>query len=179
MPPGSAAQRTALDPLGAITVTTGLGLFIFAVVRTENVGWGAPVTLACLAGAAALLTLFVIIEARHRAPLLPLAVFRLRNVNGGVLCGILLSSAMLSLFFFLTMYMQRVLVYSAFETGLAYVPMGLTVLLVAVGLASRLVSRFGPSRCWSWDSPWSLGRWCGSRRSMSAAATFPTCSGWP
>ncbi|MEV0053368.1 MFS transporter [Saccharopolyspora shandongensis] len=143
VPAGRAARGPALDPLGAITVTAGLGLLIFAIVQTERVGWDSVVTLTCMAGAAALLALFVVVEARHRAPMLRLAVFRLRNVSGGVVCGILLASAMLALFFFLTLYMQRVLGYSAFETGLAYLPMSLAVILVAGGLASRLISRFG------------------------------------
>lgn len=142
VPAGRGAQRPALDPFGAITVTTGLGLLIFAIVRTGQAGWGSAVTLTCLAGAAALFALFAVVEARHRAPLLPLGVFRRRNVSGGVVCGILLSSAMLTLFFFLTLYMQRVLGYSAFETGLAYLPMSVAVILSA-GLASQLVNRFG------------------------------------
>lgn len=139
---GRAEQRTALDPFGALTVTAGVGLLIFGMVRTEQMGWDSPAAVACLAGAAVLLGLFVAIEARHRAPLVPLGVFRFRNVVGGNACMLLSASAMLATFFFATLYMQRVLGYSPLETGLAYLPM-IATLLATSGLSSRLVARFG------------------------------------
>ncbi len=142
IPRARAQQRPALDPLGAISVTGGLGLLIYAIVHTEQAGWGSPVTLACLTGAAVLLAFFAVAESRHSAPLIPLGVFRRRNVSGGVICGILLSASMLALFFFLTLFMQRVLGYSAFENGLAYLPMSLAVVVTAA-MSAQLVGRFG------------------------------------
>lgn len=137
-----AAHRPALDQAGASTGTGGLGLFIFAIVRTAQAGWTSPVTLACLTGAAALLTVFVAVEAHHRSPPVPLGVFRRRNVTGGNVCGVLLASAMLAMFFFLALYMQRVLGYTAIENGLAFLPISVTV-LAAAGLSSHLIGRFG------------------------------------
>ncbi|MGW8970482.1 DHA2 family efflux MFS transporter permease subunit [Streptomyces platensis] len=142
IPNARAKQRPALDPLGAITVTAGLGLLIYAIVHTEQAGWASPTTLASLAGAVVLLAVFVTVETRHPAPLVPLGVFRRRNVRGGVICGILLASAMLALFFFLTLYMQRVLGYSPFQNGLAYLPMSLAVIVTAA-MSSQLVGKFG------------------------------------
>lgn len=139
---GRAEQRPPLDPLGALTVTAGVGLLIFGMVRTEQHGWGEPASLAGLAGAAALLGIFVAVEARHQAPLVPLGVFRLRNVSGGNACALLSASAMLATFFFVTLYMQRVLGYSPLTTGVAYLPM-IGALLVASALTSNLVTRFG------------------------------------
>jgi EmrB/QacA subfamily drug resistance transporter len=134
--------RPPLDPLGALIATAGIGLLIFAIVRTEQVGWGSTATLGCLAGAAALLAAFVAIEARHRAPLVPLGVFRLRNLSGGNAVSLTLGGVILTTFFFVTLYMQQVLGYSPIETGIAYLPLALTV-IVASGIASNLIARVG------------------------------------
>jgi EmrB/QacA subfamily drug resistance transporter len=137
-----APERPPLDPLGALTATAGIGLLIFAIVRTEQEGWGSTVTLGCLAGAAALLAAFLAVEARHRAPLVPLGVFRLRNLSGGNAVSLLLGAVMFATFFFVTLYMQQVLDYSPIETGVAYLPLALTV-VAAAGLASNLIARLG------------------------------------
>jgi EmrB/QacA subfamily drug resistance transporter len=137
-----APQRPPLDSLGALTATAGVGLLIFAIVRTEQEGWGSTATLGCLAGALALLAAFLAIEARHRAPLVPLGVFRLRNLSGGNAVSLLLGGVLISTFFFVTLYMQQVLGYSPIETGVAYLPLALTV-IAASGVASNLLARFG------------------------------------
>jgi EmrB/QacA subfamily drug resistance transporter len=137
-----AQERPPLDTLGAFTATAGVGLLIFAIVRTEQEGWGSTATLGCLAGAAALLGAFLAIEARHRAPLVPLDVFRLRNLSGGNAVSLLLGGALLVTFFFVTLYMQQVLGYSPIETGVAYLPLALSV-VVASGIASNLIARLG------------------------------------
>jgi EmrB/QacA subfamily drug resistance transporter len=137
-----AAERPPLDALGALTATAGIGLLIFAIVRTEQEGWGSAATLGCLAAAVALLAAFVAVEARHRAPLVPLGVFRLRNLSGGNALSLLLGSVMYATFFFVTLYMQQVLGYSPIETGVAYLPLALTV-IAGSGLASNLIVRIG------------------------------------
>jgi Na+/melibiose symporter-like transporter len=137
-----APERPPLDLLGALTSTAGIGLLIFAIVRTEQEGWGSVATLGCLGGALALLAAFLAIEARHRAPLVPLGVFRLRNLSGGNAVSLLLGGVMFTTFFFVTLYMQQVLGYSPIETGVAYLPLALTV-IVASGVASNLLARLG------------------------------------
>jgi predicted MFS family arabinose efflux permease len=137
-----AAERPPLDPLGALTATAGIGLLIFAIVRTEQEGWGSAATLGCLAGAAALLAAFLAIEARHRAPLVPLSVFRLRNLTGANAVSLALGGVMFATFFFVTLYMQQVLGYSPIETGVAYLPLAVSV-IVASGIASNLIDRLG------------------------------------
>jgi EmrB/QacA subfamily drug resistance transporter len=137
-----AAERPPLDSLGALTATAGIGLLIFAIVRTEQEGWGSAATLGCLAGAAALLAAFLAIEARHRAPLVPLGVFRLRNLTGANAVSLALGGVMFATFFFVTLYMQQVLGYSPVKTGVAYLPLALSV-IVASGFASSLIARLG------------------------------------
>jgi EmrB/QacA subfamily drug resistance transporter len=137
-----AAERPPLDSLGALTATAGIGLLIFAIVRTEQEGWGSTATLGCLAGAGALLAAFLAIEARHRAPLVPLGVFRLRNLTGANAVSLALGGVMFATFFFVTLYMQQVLGYSPIKTGVAYLPLALSV-IVASGFASNLIARVG------------------------------------
>jgi len=137
-----APERPPLDPLGALTATAGVGLLIFAIVRTEQEGWGSTNTLVCIGGALALLAAFLAIEARHRAPLVPLGIFRLRNLSGGNSVSLLLGAVMFATFFFVTLYMQQVLGYSPIETGVAYLPLALTV-IAGSGLASNLIARLG------------------------------------
>jgi predicted MFS family arabinose efflux permease len=117
-------------------------LLILALVRTEQEGWGSATTLGCLAGAAALLAAFLAIEMRHRAPLVPLGVFRLRNLSGGNAVSLMLGGVMFTTFFFVTLYMQQVLGFSPLETGVAYLPLALSV-IVASGIASTLMARVG------------------------------------
>jgi Na+/melibiose symporter-like transporter len=137
-----APERPPLDAVGALTATTGVGVLIFAIVRTEQEGWSSPATLGRLAGAGALLAVFVAVEARHRAPLVPLRVFRLRNLSGGNAVSLLLGGVMFTTFFFVTLYMQQVLGYSPIETGVAYLALALTV-IAASGVASNLLTRLG------------------------------------
>jgi Na+/melibiose symporter-like transporter len=111
-------------------------------VRTEQQGWASAATLGCLGGAAALLAAFVAVEARHRAPLVPLGVFGLRNLSGANAVALLLGGVLLVTFFFVTLYMQQVLGYSPLETGVAYLPLALAV-IAASGVASRLLARAG------------------------------------
>jgi len=137
-----APDRPPLDALGALTATAGIALLIFGIVRTEQEGWGSVATLASLGGALALLAAFVAVEVRHRAPLVPLGVFRLRNLSSGNAISLLLGAVMFATFFFVTLYMQQVLGYSPIKTGVAYLPLAVTVILGS-GLASGLIARVG------------------------------------
>ena len=135
-----ATQQT--DLVGAATVTAGLVLLVYALVQAPEVGWVAPATILLLLGAIALLSLFVWIESRSPAPLVPLEIFRQRSLTGANLVGALLSAAMASMVFILTLFMQQVLGYSALQTGLAFLPLALAA-MVAAPVASQLVGRLG------------------------------------
>ena len=130
------------DAFGAITVTAGLSLLVFALVDTVNEGWGSSQTLSLLAVAAVLLVAFVVNELRSRDPLMPFAIFRLRTLTGANIVGLLVGAALFAMFFFLSRYMQEVLGYSALDAGLSYLPLALAIIFSAGG-ASVLVTKLG------------------------------------
>jgi EmrB/QacA subfamily drug resistance transporter len=130
------------DLPGAVTVTAGLALLVYAVVEAVSVGWGSSSTLLCLAGAGVLLLLFVVIESRQRHPLLPFSIFRLRTLRGADIVGLLIGMSLFSMFFFISLYLQEVLHFSAIKAGLAYLPLAFGIILSA-GVASQLVTRIG------------------------------------
>ncbi len=139
----TAAERRGFDLAGALTATAGSSLLAYAVVQTGDHGWGAARTIAPFAAAVALLGYFVAHEARvARNPLIPLALMRNRSVAGANLVSVLQSSSVFAMFYSTTLYMQQVLGYSALRTGLAYVPLGLSI-LVAAGSSPALVQRLG------------------------------------
>ncbi|WP_327290179.1 MFS transporter [Streptomyces sp. NBC_01198] len=135
-----AAARRRYDPLGAITVTAALVLMAYAISQAPTAGWAATRTLALLAMSAALLAAFVAIEARAQAPLLPLRLFRLSTLAGSNAVGFLLGASFYGYIFIGTLYMQQVLGYSALSTGLAWLTVGLTGVVLA-GPAQVLVTR--------------------------------------
>ena len=130
------------DLPGAVSVTAGLALLVYAVVDAVNVGWGSTTTLLRLAGAAALLVAFLIIELRQRYPLMPFSIFRLRTLRGANIVGLLLGMSLFSMFFFISLYLQNVLNYSPILAGVSYLPLAVGIILSA-GAASQLVTRVG------------------------------------
>jgi EmrB/QacA subfamily drug resistance transporter len=136
------AETRDFDVPGAITVTAGLALLVYATVDAVNVGWGSARTLGELAGALVLLAVFLAIETRQRAPLMPFAIFRLRTLRGANVVALLIGMSLFSMFFFISLYMQQVLHYSALRAGVSYLPLAVGIILSA-GLASVGVTRFG------------------------------------
>ena len=137
---------TRLDIPGAVTVTASLVIAVYAIVNANNVGWGSGRTLGLLAVSAALLTAFVLIESRVRAPLVPLRLFRLRSIVVANVVGVLWAAAMFAWFFLSALYLQLVLGYSPMEVGLAFLPGNLIMAAFSIGLSARLVMRFGIKR---------------------------------
>ena len=132
-----------LDLPGALTVTVGASSLVFAVSQATSKGWGSTPVIAALTAAVVLLAAFGMIEARSAAPLVPLSILRRRSLAVGNTVMACLGMVMTSGFFFLSLYLQQILGYSALRTGVAIVPM--TVLLAAGPLAAkRLLPRFGP-----------------------------------
>ena len=130
------------DTAGAASITAGLMLLVYAMTRATQNGWATAETIGLLAASAALVIGFVVIELRSKAPLLPLGIFRLRTLSASNLSGFLLAGSLFSQFFLLTLYMQQVLHYSALKTGVAYIALTLTI-IVMPGLAQALSTRFG------------------------------------
>jgi EmrB/QacA subfamily drug resistance transporter len=137
------AVAARLDVAGAVTVTASLMLAVYAIVNANDVGWTAARTLGLLAAAAVLLGLFLAIEARTREPLMPLRLFRLRNVATADVVGVLMAAGLFAAFFVSAQYLQLVLGYSPLEVGLAYLPSTVVWGGVSLGLSDRLVMRFG------------------------------------
>jgi EmrB/QacA subfamily drug resistance transporter len=133
------------DVAGAVTVTSGLMLLVYAMTRAVEIGWGTAETIGLLAGSASLILAFVAIELRSKAPLLPMRIFRLRTLTGANVTSFLVGTALFSQFFLGTLYMQQVLHYSAMKTGVAYLPLTLTIIVLA-GVAQNLVTRVGVRR---------------------------------
>ena len=146
--PAAESETRSFDVAGAVSVTAGLALLVYALVEAPDAGWGSAQTIGLLAAAVALLGAFVVIERRSPAPLVPFSIFRLRTLTGANVVGILTGASLFSMFFFISLYMQNVLGYSAIKAGLS--------LSAAGGLdhplgRDRLRSwspRSASSRCW-------------------------------
>ena len=136
------AAGRSFDFAGAATVTGGLSAAVYAIVEAESAGWGSTRTIAFFAIAAALLAAFLAVERRTASPLIPFEIFRLRTVLGANVAMVIVAAAMFGLFFFLSIYLQVVLGYSALEAGVAQLPLAGTLVLAAAGV-SPLVTRFG------------------------------------
>ncbi len=131
------------DLAGALLVTLGLIVAVYGIVRSESLGWGSAGVLGPLALAVALLATFALVEGRFApAPLLPLGVLRMRRLRGANIVVALLYSGVFSMWFFLTLYMQQVLHFSALQAGLSFLPMTLSIVLTST-IAPRLVARVG------------------------------------
>jgi EmrB/QacA subfamily drug resistance transporter len=130
------------DVAGAVTVTAGLSLLVYALLTGACHGWSSATTIGLMGGAAALLTAFVTIEARSTAPLLPLTFFRNRIATAANLTGLLLGAAMYPTFAFLSLYLQEVVGYSPVKAGLAFLVVAAGS-IVSSALAQGLVTRIG------------------------------------
>ncbi|NEE04216.1 MFS transporter [Phytoactinopolyspora halotolerans] len=136
------ASTRRFDIPGAVTGTGGLALIVYAIVNAGEAGWGSVETMGLLAAAVVLLGTFVAIEGRSMAPLVPFRILGNRSLTGANVAGLLVGGSVVSMFFFVTLYMQQVLGYSPIEAGLAYLPLTAMIILCS-GVASQLVTRFG------------------------------------
>ncbi len=136
-------ERPRLDAPGAVAITGAMVVAVYAIVNGNSAGWGSARTLGLLALAAAIGATFVAWESRISAPLVPLAIFRHRNLSVASVVGILWSAAMFALFFLSALYLQLVLGYSPLEVGLAFLPGDVLMMACSLGLSARLVMRFG------------------------------------
>jgi EmrB/QacA subfamily drug resistance transporter len=139
---GQAGERR-LDVAGAVTVTAALMLAVYAIVNGNQEGWTSARTLGLLGVAALLFAAFLVVESRVEAPLMPLGLFRLRNVSTANVVGILWAAAMFAWFFLSALYLQRVLGYSPLQVGLAFLPANLIMAAFSLGISAKVVMRFG------------------------------------
>src|SRR4051812_3958688 len=137
-----ARRGQGFDVAGATAITAGLVLLVYTLVKAQDYGWGSGRTIGGLAGAAALIGLFIGIEARSRSPLAPLSFFRQRTPTSANVLSVLIAASLFSMFYFVSLYLQRVLGFSALEAGLAYLPLAGTI-VISAGVASQAVERIG------------------------------------
>jgi EmrB/QacA subfamily drug resistance transporter len=136
------ARLESFDIRGAVLATGGMLLLVYALVKAPDQGWGSARTIGELAGAFALLAAFVINEQRSRNPLVPLSIFRVKGLAAADVTQLIALAGFLSMFFFLTLYMQNVLGYSPIKAGAAYLPLTAGV-AVSAGISSQLLTRIG------------------------------------
>jgi predicted MFS family arabinose efflux permease len=130
------------DLFGAVTVTAGLSLLVYALVEGNDAGWGSAQTIGSIAASVALLAAFVAIELRIPQPLVPFRIFSNRTLTGANLTAIFVAASLFAMFFFVSLYMQQVLGYSALKAGLSYLPLSAGI-IVSAGIASVLTTRIG------------------------------------
>jgi EmrB/QacA subfamily drug resistance transporter len=143
--PASSAPAGAgrLDVAGAVVVTGSLMLAVYAIVNGNQLGWTTLRTIGLLVVAGALIGLFVLIESRVRSPLVPLSLFRSRNVSAANGIGVLWAAALFAWFFLTALYLGKVLHYSPLKVGLAFAPTSVIMGVFSLGLSAKLVLRFG------------------------------------
>ncbi|MGZ3158317.1 MAG: DHA2 family efflux MFS transporter permease subunit [Burkholderiaceae bacterium] len=137
------ASGERMDVAGAVTITSALMLAVYGIVNGNEAGWASAQIVGLLVSAVVLLAVFIIIEARITAPLMPLKLFRLRNVAVANITAVLWAAAMFAWFFISALYMQQVLGYDAMQVGLAFLPSNLIMAAFSLGLSAKIVLRFG------------------------------------
>jgi EmrB/QacA subfamily drug resistance transporter len=138
-----ATSAVKLDVAGAVTVTASLMLAVYAIVNGNGVGWVTARTLGLLAVSGVLLVAFLVIESRVESPLVPLRLFRRRNIAVSNVVGVLWAGAMFAWFFLSALYLQLVLGYSPLEVGIAFLPGNIIMGILSISLSAKLVMRFG------------------------------------
>ncbi len=143
MPAGAMGGSRRVHVVGAVTVTAGLAAVVYAVVQAPEVGWGSARTWSILAVGVALVAVFVAQQARGRDPLVRLGIFRAPDLAAANLAQLLLGAAWIPMWFFLNLYLQQVLGFTAFPSGAALLPMTLLIMLGMVVLAPRVLAALG------------------------------------
>jgi EmrB/QacA subfamily drug resistance transporter len=145
------ASAVRLDVGGALTVTVSTMLAVYAIVNGHQLGWTSALTLTLLGTSLALFAIFLLIEVRVREPLMPLGLFRLRNVATANAAAVLWAASMFAWFFISALYLQLVLGYNAMQVGLSFLPANLIMAAFSLGLSAKIVMRFG------WRRPLAVG----------------------
>jgi EmrB/QacA subfamily drug resistance transporter len=135
-------EHRAFDLAGAVTVTGGLVVLVYAIVKAQAFGWGSARTIGLMAAGAVLIAVFVAIERRSVAPLVRLSIFRVRTLTAADAVLLLVASGMFGMFFFASLYVQEILGYSPLKAGLAFLPVTAGI-VIGAGIAQQLIRRIG------------------------------------
>jgi EmrB/QacA subfamily drug resistance transporter len=142
IPESRQADTNGVDVLGAISVTAGLTLLVYAIVKTQDYGWLSVETIGMALGAAILLVGFVFIELRSKAPLVRLGIFRQRALTGANLAMLAVTGGMFAVFYFASLYVQQTLGFTPVQAGLAFLPLTAGIILFSF-VAQQLIGRIG------------------------------------
>jgi EmrB/QacA subfamily drug resistance transporter len=174
-------ERRGFDIPGAIALTASLVLMVFALVKSTSWGWASARTIGTLAVSIILLAAFILIERRTTSPLVPLSIFGNRSLSVSNVVSLALGASIFSMFYFLSLYMQEVLGYSALRTGIGYLTIA-SAIIIAAGAAQALVAKFGLRSVMTLGMLLRPGAWSISRRYRRMGPTQPPCSQafcWP
>src|ERR671914_606943 len=144
--PKGVKQRGKIDYTGALSVTGALVLLVYAIVTANDIGWMSVQTISMLSISGLMFALFLTIQRRKKEPLIPLSIFKVPNLLASNIAMALLGASWIPMWFFLNLYLQQVLHYGPFESGLALLPMTIMIMILMISTAPRLMSRFGIKR---------------------------------
>src|SRR5918995_939072 len=139
-------QKGKIDYTGALSITGALVLLVYAIVTGNDIGWMSVQTISLLSIAGTMFALFLNIQRRKKEPLIPLSIFRIPNLLASNIAMALLGASWIPMWFFLNLYLQQVLNYGPFESGLALLPMTVVIMVLMISTTPRLMSRFGIKR---------------------------------
>ncbi|PQP89964.1 MFS transporter [Paenibacillus sp. AR247] len=138
-----ARRKGSIDIVGSVFVTAALVLIVYGIVTAEHNGWGAPTTIWTLILGLALFILFLIVQAVKKEPLVPLGIFKAPNLAAGNIALLMLSGGWIPLWYFLNLYMQQVLKFSAFTGGVALLPMTIVIAIFMIAITGKLITKIG------------------------------------
>ena len=142
--PQGIRKKGNIDYLGAVSITASLVTLVYSIVTANDVGWVSAQTISLLTLSAVLFAAFIAIEKRTKEPLIPLHIFKTtRNLLSGNMVMALLGAAWVSMWFFLNLYLQQILNYGPFESGLALLPMSVLIMIMMVWSTPRLIGKLG------------------------------------
>ena len=144
--PKGVKQKGNIDYTGALSITGALVLLVYAIVTTNDIGWMSVQTISLLSIAGLMFALFLTIQRRKKEPLIPLNIFKIPNLLASNIAMALLGASWIPMWFFLNLYLQQVLNYGPFESGLALLPMTVVIMVLMISTTPRLISRFGIKR---------------------------------
>ena len=144
--PKGVKQKGNIDYTGALSITGSLVLLVYAIVTANDIGWMSVQTISLLSIAGLMFALFLTIQRRKKEPLIPLNIFRIPNLLASNIAMALLGASWIPMWFFLNLYLQQVLNYGPFESGLALLPMTVVIMVLMISTTPRLMSRFGIKR---------------------------------
>ena len=144
--PKGVKQKGNIDYTGALSITGALVLLVYAIVTTNDIGWMSVQTISLLSIAGLMFALFLTIQRRKKEPLIPLNIFKIPNLLASNIAMALLGASWIPMWFFLNLYLQQVLNYGPFESGLALLPMTVVIMVLMISTTPRLMSRFGIKR---------------------------------